>query len=83
MSTTELQPTSSDSSATSGESPGTTDTEAGLDTTTTEFGYHTVEPGDYLLLIADRYNTTVKELQTLNNLESTVIKVGQQIRYPL
>ena len=41
---------------------------------------YTVKKGDYLALIAQRYNMTVSELKSLNGLKSNVIHVGQQLR---
>ncbi len=38
-----------------------------------------VKKGDYLSLIAQRYNMTVDELKKINNLKSNVIHVGQQL----
>jgi len=40
---------------------------------------YTVKKGDYLSLIAQRYNMTVAELKKINNLKSNVIHVGQQL----
>lgn len=48
----------------------------------TRFGVHTVQSGDYLGLLANRYDTTVSELQTLNGIDGTTIRVGQELRYP-
>jgi N-acetylmuramoyl-L-alanine amidase len=41
---------------------------------------HTVVSGDTLSGIARRYNTTVANLRTLNNLTSDVIRIGQILR---
>lgn len=46
------------------------------------YGSYTVKSGDYLSLLANRYNTTVSELQALNDIDGTVIHVGQELRYP-
>ena len=46
------------------------------------FGTYTVQPGDSLSLIADRYDTTVQTLQQVNDINGSLINVGQQIRYP-
>ncbi len=46
------------------------------------FNTHIVQSGEYLSLLAQRYNTTVSELQALNNLTSSKILVGQKIAYP-
>jgi LysM repeat protein len=39
--------------------------------------YHKVEPGDTLYQISRKYNVSVEDLRTLNNLESDLIKTGQ------
>ena len=41
-----------------------------------------VRRGDYLLRIARRYRTTLKELRRLNNLTRTVLRPGQRLRIP-
>lgn len=43
---------------------------------------YTVRPGDTLYAIASRYNTTVNEIQRLNNLTSNVLQVGQVLQIP-
>jgi len=50
---------------------------------TAEYGVHNVVSGDFLGKIADRYGTSVGELQSLNGIRGTTILVGQQLRYPL
>ncbi len=47
-----------------------------------KFNTHVVRSGEYLSLLAQRYNTTVSELMALNNLTSSTILVGQSISYP-
>jgi len=42
--------------------------------------YHTVQKGDTLWNISQRYNTTVDGLRKLNNMDSDNIKLGQQLR---
>lgn len=42
--------------------------------------YHEVAPGDTLYSISRRYQTTVAQLQELNNLTDTLISPGQRIR---
>lgn len=42
--------------------------------------HHRVQSGDNLGSIARRYNTSVAELQRLNNISGTNIRIGQQIR---
>jgi murein DD-endopeptidase MepM/ murein hydrolase activator NlpD len=41
---------------------------------------YTVARGDNLLKIAHRFNTTVAQIQQDNNLEDTMLKVGQELR---
>lgn len=43
---------------------------------------YTVKSGDTLSKIASNYRTTVRELQKLNNLPTTQIRVGQKIKVP-
>ena len=43
---------------------------------------YTVKSGDTLSKIATAHKTTVKELQRLNNLPTTQIKVGQKLKLP-
>ena len=43
---------------------------------------YAVKSGDTLGKIATNYHTTVKELQRLNNLPTTQIKVGQKLKLP-
>jgi LysM repeat protein len=43
---------------------------------------YTVKSGDVLSKIATAHKTTVKELQRLNNLPTTQIKVGQKLKLP-
>ncbi len=47
------------------------------------YGRYTVVSGDYLSKIAQRYGTTVQTLQDVNNINGTLIEVGQEIRFPL
>jgi LysM repeat protein len=47
------------------------------------FGSYIVVSGDYLLRIALRYGTTVQTLQDINNINGTLIEVGQEIQFPL
>ena len=42
-----------------------------------------VKPGDTLYSIARKYNTTVDELITLNNLTNTNLSINQQIKLPM
>ncbi len=43
---------------------------------------YTVKAGDTLYSIARKFNTTVNELVNLNNLNSTILSIGQQIKLP-
>lgn len=43
---------------------------------------YVVKSGDSLYLIAERYNTTVNELKSLNNLSSNLLSIGQVLRIP-
>lgn len=45
-------------------------------------GYYTVEKGDTLWAIANKYNTTVNQLKQLNNLTSNTISIGQKLKLP-
>lgn len=47
------------------------------------FGSYIVVPGDYLSKISQRYGTTVQTLQDINNLDGTLIEIGQEILFPL
>ena len=44
---------------------------------------YTVIAGDTLYSIARKFNTTVDELINLNNLDSTVLSIGQQLKLPI
>ncbi len=44
--------------------------------------YYVVQKGDSLWSIAKKYNTTVSELQALNNLPSTSLSIGQVLKLP-
>lgn len=55
----------------------TTETPPSIDTNN-----YTVQSGDSLYSIARRFNTTVSEIIELNNLSTTVLQVGQQLRIP-
>ncbi len=44
---------------------------------------YTVQSGDSLFKIAQRFNTTVESIIALNNLTGTALSVGQRLRIPL
>lgn len=44
---------------------------------------YTVQPGDSIYFIAQRFNTTVSSIMALNNLSSQSLDVGQQITIPV
>lgn len=46
------------------------------------YTYYTVQKGDSLYQIAKRYNTTIEKLKNINNLTSTLLSIGQQLKVP-
>ena len=46
------------------------------------FGSYIVQSGDSLSQIAEQYSTTVSILQQINNIEGSLITIGQELRYP-
>ena len=52
------------------------------DIITQDYDYYTIKNGDTLYSIANKYNTSVDEIKTLNNLNSNALSVGQKIKIP-
>jgi D-alanyl-D-alanine carboxypeptidase (penicillin-binding protein 5/6) len=45
--------------------------------------FHTVQPGDTLWNIAQRYRTTIQEIRKVNNMNGNQIKIGTQLKVPV
>jgi LysM repeat protein len=61
--------------------PQATTTTTATETTTPGAEYHVVQSGDTLGSIAQKYNTIVDELMTLNpGIDPTALRIGQRIR---
>lgn len=56
--------------------------ETSSDIITEDYDYYTVKQGDTLYFIANKYNTTPDEIKALNNLNSNVLSIGQQLKIP-
>ena len=52
------------------------------ETITTDYITHTVVSGDTLYSLANKYNTTVSDIIETNNLTSTSLSIGQQLKIP-
>lgn len=63
----------------SGAGKGTSATSNNSTVSKSEKTYHTVAAGQTLSLIARKYNTTVAEIKSLNNLKSDNIALGQKL----
>ena len=50
--------------------------------TIVEEGVYTVKSGDTLYSIAQKYNTTIDDIMKLNNLTTSVLSLGQQLKIP-
>ena len=47
------------------------------------YGNHIVQPGDTLSQIAEQHGTSVGILQQINNIDGSLIVIGQTLNYPL
>ena len=47
-----------------------------------QYDIYTVKKGDTLYSIARMFNTTVTNIQTINNLETSILSIGQQLLVP-
>ena len=47
-----------------------------------EYNNYTVLKGDSLYSIANKFNTTVNEIKSLNNLTSNILSIGQNLKIP-
>jgi len=45
-------------------------------------GSYTVQSGDTLSVIAEQFGTTVSTLQQINDIDGSLIRIGQELRYP-
>lgn len=43
---------------------------------------YSVQPGDSLWLLAQRFDTTMEDIYTLNRLQSSVLRIGQKLQIP-
>ena len=48
-----------------------------------QYEVYTVKKGDTLYSIARRFNTTVSNIQVINNLETSVLSIGQKLLVPI
>ena len=49
----------------------------------TSYEVYTVENGDTLYAIANRYGVTVDEIKKVNNLNSNLLSIGQKLQIPI
>lgn len=54
-----------------------------IPTTSTDYIIYTVTNGDTLYSIARRYDTTINEIKSINNLTSNTLRIGQTIKIPV
>lgn len=52
------------------------------DNTSSTINTYTVQKGDNLYSIANKFNTSVDELKSLNNLSTNIIQIGQVLKIP-
>jgi LysM repeat protein len=52
-------------------------------TTSVNYEYYTVQKGDTLYGIAQKYNTSVDDIIKLNNLSTTVLSINQMLKIPV
>lgn len=57
-----------------------TTTKASFDAVDNSSAFHTVKAGETLFALAKKYGVTLKELKKANNLETTLVSVGQKLR---
>lgn len=43
---------------------------------------HKVAPGESLSVVAQKYNVSIRELKSINNLKSSVVRIGQTLQIP-
>ena len=47
-----------------------------------DYDYYTVKAGDTLYFLANKYNTSIDEIKSLNNLTNNTLSVGQLLKIP-
>ena len=56
--------------------------ESSSDIVTEDYDYYTVKSGDTLYFLANKYNTSVDEIKSLNNLTSNALSIGMLLKIP-
>ena len=51
--------------------------------TTKDYLDYTVQSGDSLYKIAQKFNTTVNDIMKLNNITTSLLQIGQQLKIPI